>query len=50
LNGILGPIAPVILAYLVFGGVLLAVYSKLLNRVKPPMAKGGSVIELGKTA
>jgi bile acid:Na+ symporter, BASS family len=50
LNGILGPIAPVILAYLVFGGVLLGVYNKLLGRVKPPAAKGGSVTELRKTA
>jgi hypothetical protein len=43
LNGVLGPIAPVILAYLVFGGVLLGVYNKLLGRVKPPAATGGSV-------
>jgi BASS family bile acid:Na+ symporter len=32
LNGILGPIAPVILAYLVFGSVLLRLYDKLLGK------------------
>jgi BASS family bile acid:Na+ symporter len=50
LNGILGPIAPVILAYLVFGGVLLGLYKKLLGGVKPPAEKGVSVTELRKTA
>jgi BASS family bile acid:Na+ symporter len=32
LNGILGPITPVILAYLIFGGVLLGLYSKLVRK------------------
>jgi hypothetical protein len=32
LNGILGPIVPVILAYLVFGSILLALYHKLLEK------------------
>jgi len=32
LNGILGPIAPVILAYLIFGGILLGLYKKLLEK------------------
>lgn len=32
LNGILGPIAPVILAYLVFGSILFGLYKKLLGK------------------
>lgn len=32
LNGILDPIVPVILAYLIFGSVLLALYHKLLEK------------------
>jgi predicted Na+-dependent transporter len=32
LNGVLGPIAPVILAYLIFGGILLGLYSKLVRK------------------
>jgi BASS family bile acid:Na+ symporter len=32
LNGILGPITPVILAYLIFGGILLGLYNKLLGK------------------
>jgi BASS family bile acid:Na+ symporter len=32
LNGILGPIAPVILAYLILGGLLLGLYDKLLRK------------------
>jgi BASS family bile acid:Na+ symporter len=32
LNGILGPIAPVILAYLIFGSLLLGLYDKLLRK------------------
>jgi len=35
LNGLLGPIAPVILAYLVFGTVLLGLYNKLLRKHDP---------------
>jgi bile acid:Na+ symporter, BASS family len=50
LNGVLGPIAPVILAYLIFGSVLLGVYNKLLGQVESPTAEGDSVTELRKTA
>jgi bile acid:Na+ symporter, BASS family len=32
LNGILAPIAPVILAYLIFGGILLGLYSKAFRK------------------
>lgn len=35
LNGLLAPIAPVIVAYLVFGTVLLALYNKLLGKRDP---------------
>jgi predicted Na+-dependent transporter len=38
LNGILGPIAPVILAYLIFGSVLLGLYKKLLQKDIPAVS------------